>query len=100
MNIAGPSRIRPPAVPGAGGRDNYEEDLARMIAHLDLSDVDRLQAVHETRLRQGQGISDREHAFLLLMQNAREIAQLDADRELAQALALEGGEEPDPAPTR
>jgi hypothetical protein len=102
MNVAGPSRLRPLAVPEARDRDNYEEDLTRLIAELDLADIERLQAVHETRLQRGQGLSDRELALLLLMQNAREIVQLDAD--LALALALGEGEdedeEPDPAPTR
>jgi hypothetical protein len=69
-----------------------------MVAQLDLSDIDRLQALHESRLRRGQGLSDRELAFSMLMQNVRENAQLDADRALAQRLALEGGGEPDPAP--
>jgi hypothetical protein len=37
MNIAGPLRSRP--VPGTRDRDNYEEDLTRMIAQLELSDA-------------------------------------------------------------
>src|ERR1700710_255679 len=98
MNIPGPSRLRPLEVPIGRDQDNYEEDLIRMVAQLDLSDIDRLQALHESRLRQGRGLSDRELAFSMLMQNARENAQLDADRALALRLALEGGGEPDPAP--
>jgi hypothetical protein len=94
MNIVGPSRLRP--APAARDGENYEEYLTRMVAQLNLSDIDRLQALHETRLRRGQSLPDRELAFLLLMQNARENAQLDADRALA--FALEGGEEPVPVP--
>ncbi|OAX31305.1 hypothetical protein K503DRAFT_870681 [Rhizopogon vinicolor AM-OR11-026] len=100
MNIAGPSRLRPLAVPEARDRANYEEDLTRLVAELDLADIERLQAVHETRLQRGQGLSDRELALLLLMQNAREIVQLDADHALALALGEGEDEEPDPAPTR
>jgi hypothetical protein len=98
MNIPGPSRPRPQGVPGGRDRDNYEEDLIRMVAQLDLSDFDGLQALHEFRLRRGQGLSDRELAFSMLIQNARENAQLDDDWALAVRLALEGGGEPDPAP--
>ena len=98
MSLAGPSRPRPVS----GNRNNYEEDLTRMINQLDLSDVERLQASYGTRVRQGQALSDHEIAFVLLMQNARELADLDADRAVAQRLALEELEgvpvEPDPAP--
>ncbi|KAG1888519.1 hypothetical protein F4604DRAFT_956255 [Suillus subluteus] len=95
MNIAGPSRPRP--VPGTRDRDNYEEDLARMIAQLDLSDVERLQTLYDNRMHRGETLTDREVAFSLLMQNARELAEFSADRELAQRLAVE---EPDPTPSR
>ncbi|KAG1843282.1 hypothetical protein DFJ58DRAFT_45660 [Suillus subalutaceus] len=93
MKIAGPSRPRP--VPDPRDRDNYEEDLARMIAQLELSDVERLQALYDTRMHRGETLTDREVAFSLLMQNARELAEFNADRELAQRLAVE---EPDPMP--
>lgn len=98
MSLAGPSRPRP--VFGTIDRNNYEEDLTRMITQLDFSDVERLQASYGARVRQGQALSDHEIAFVLLMQNARELADLDADRAVAQRLALEEleGEEPDPAP--
>lgn len=79
---------------------NYEEDLTRMITHLDLSDIESLQAPYGTRVQRGLALSDQEIAFLLLMQNARELADLDADRAVAQRLALEEeeGEEPDRVP--
>lgn len=93
MNVAGPSRPR--LVPGPRDRDNYEEDLTRMIAQLDLTDVERLQTLYDNRLHRGEGLTDREVAFALLMQNARELAEFNADRTLAQRLAVE---EPDPAP--
>lgn len=93
MNVAGPSRPR--LVPGPRDRDNYEEDLTRMIAQLDLTDVERLQTLYDNRLHRGEGLTDREVAFALLMQNARELAEFNADRVLAQRLA---DEEPDPAP--
>ncbi|KAG1727518.1 hypothetical protein EDB19DRAFT_1750159 [Suillus lakei] len=96
MNVAGPSRPRP--VPGLRERDNYEEDLTRMIAQLELSDVERLQTLYDNRLHRGEGLTDREVAFALLMQNARELAEFNADRALAQRLAVEGGEEPAPRP--
>ncbi|KAG2039311.1 hypothetical protein BDR03DRAFT_952556 [Suillus americanus] len=95
MNIAGPSRPRP--VSGTRDRDNYEEDLARMIAQLELSDVERLQTLYDHRMHRGERLTDREVAFSLLMQNARELAEFNADRELAQRLAVE---EPDPTPSR
>ena len=96
ISIAGPSRLRPPTVPVERDRDNYEEDLARMVARLTLTDIERVQAVHETRLSQGQDLSDREFALRLLLQNVQENAQLDADRAIALALAED--EEPVPAP--
>lgn len=68
-----------------------------MIAQLELSDVERLQTLYDNRVHRGEGLTDREVAFALLMQNARELAEFNADRELAQRLAVE---EPDPAPTR
>ena len=94
MNVAGPSRTRPVS----GERDDYGEDLTRMIAQLDLSDVERLQTLYEDRVRRGEGLSDREVAFALLMQNARELAEFNTDRALAQRLAVEGRGDPGPAP--
>ncbi|KAG1726010.1 uncharacterized protein EDB91DRAFT_1017425, partial [Suillus paluster] len=81
-----PSRLRP--VPGPRERDNYEEDLARMIAQLELADLERLQTVYDNKERRG-GLSDREVAFTLLMQNARELAEFNSDRAFAQRLAVE-----------
>ncbi|KAG2139232.1 hypothetical protein DEU56DRAFT_323867 [Suillus clintonianus] len=95
MNVAGPSRPR--LVPGPRERDNYEEDLTRMIAQLELSDVERLQTLYHNRVHRGEGLTDREVAFALLMQNARELAEFNADRALAQQLQ-EGDGEPVPAP--
>ncbi|KAG2123757.1 hypothetical protein DEU56DRAFT_44934 [Suillus clintonianus] len=95
MNIAGPSRPR--LVPGPRERNNYEEDLTRMIAQLDLSDVERWQTLYDTRVHRGEDLTDREVAFALLMQSARELAEFNADRALAQQLQEENGE-PDPAP--
>lgn len=83
MNVAGPSWAHPV---------EYEEDLTRMIAQLDLTDIERLQAVYDDRV---DILSDHEVAFTLLMQNAREIAQFNADRELAQRFAIDGVEELD-----
>ncbi|KAG1725996.1 uncharacterized protein EDB91DRAFT_77863 [Suillus paluster] len=96
MNVAGPSRPRP--VPNSRKRDNYEEDLVRMMTQLDLSDVERFQTLHDNKARRGERLSDREVAFALLMQNARELAEFDVDLALAQRLAVEEGGEPDPAP--
>ncbi|KAG1794310.1 uncharacterized protein BJ212DRAFT_1282562 [Suillus subaureus] len=93
MNIAGPSRPR--SVHGPRDRDNYEEDLTRMIAQLELADVERLQTLYHNRMHRGERLTDREVAFALLMQNARELAEFNADRELAQRLAVE---EPNPTP--
>ncbi|KAG2066847.1 hypothetical protein BDR04DRAFT_1106070 [Suillus decipiens] len=93
MNVAGPSRPRP--VPGPRDRDNYEEDLTRMVAELELSDIERLQTLYDNRVHRGEGLTDREVAFALLMQNARELAEFNADLALARRLAVE---EPDPAP--
>lgn len=96
MNVSGPSRLRGPRpVPSSRERDNYE-DLTRMIAELGLSDVERLQSLYDHRERRGKGPSDREVAFILLMQNARELAEFNADLALAQRLAVDGDEEPDP----
>jgi hypothetical protein len=69
-----------------------------MIAELGLSDVERLQTFYDNRGRQGKGPSDREVAFTLLMQNARELAEFNADLALAQRLAVDGDGEPDPIP--
>ncbi|KAG1739764.1 hypothetical protein EDD22DRAFT_921980 [Suillus occidentalis] len=80
MNVAGPSRPR--LVPGPRDRDNYEEDLTRMIGQLDLTDVERLQTLYDNRLHRGEGLTD-------------QLAEFNADRTLAQRLAVE---EPDPAP--
>ncbi|KAG2738180.1 hypothetical protein P692DRAFT_20760000, partial [Suillus brevipes Sb2] len=44
--------------------------------------------------------SDREVAFTLLMQNARELAEFNADLAFAQRLADGGDGEPDPTPSR
>lgn len=66
-----------------------------MIAQLELSDVERLQTLYDNRVHRGEGLSDREVAFALLMQNARELAEFNADRALAQRLAVE---DPEPAP--
>ncbi|KAG2346481.1 hypothetical protein BDR05DRAFT_785907 [Suillus weaverae] len=97
MNVAGPSRQRGPC-PVPRERDNNEEDLTRMIAELGLSDVERLQTLYDNRERRGKGPSDREVAFTLLMQNARELAEFNADLALAQQLAVGGDGEPDPTP--
>jgi hypothetical protein len=98
MNAAGPSRLRPAL--GIRDQSTYEEDLMRMIAQMEFSEIEGLQASYGTRLRRGQVLSDHEIAFALLLQNARELADLDADWEVAQRLALEEGGEPtnDPAP--
>ncbi|OJA13081.1 hypothetical protein AZE42_12040 [Rhizopogon vesiculosus] len=98
MNVAGPSRTR--LAFGTTDQSTYEESLTRMITQMDFSDIERLQASYGTRLRRGQALSDHEIAFALLLQNARELADLDADWEVAQRLALEEGGEPtnDPAP--
>lgn len=95
MNVAGPSRLHP--APGERGGDNYEEDLTNMIAQLNLADIETLQAVYDDRVQRGDGLSDHEVAFALLMQNARELAEINTDRVLAQRLAVEGVRE-DPAP--
>ncbi|OAX38149.1 hypothetical protein K503DRAFT_692041 [Rhizopogon vinicolor AM-OR11-026] len=98
MNIAGPSR--PHAVPGTRARDNYEEHLIRMVTQLDLADLERFHTVYEDRLHRGDVLSDHEVAYALLIQNARELAQFNADQALAQRLAVEAGGEPqaDPPP--
>ncbi|OAX32486.1 hypothetical protein K503DRAFT_805187 [Rhizopogon vinicolor AM-OR11-026] len=49
-------------------------------------------------VHRGDRLSDHEVAFTLLMQNARELAQFNADRVLSQRLAVEAGGEPSPAP--
>ncbi|KAG2360785.1 hypothetical protein BDR07DRAFT_1486571 [Suillus spraguei] len=78
MNVAGPSRLRGPRpVPSPTEREDHEENLTRMGASR-------------------KGPSDREVAFTLLMENARELAEFNADLELAQRLAVDGDEEPDP----
>ncbi|OAX32777.1 hypothetical protein K503DRAFT_576689 [Rhizopogon vinicolor AM-OR11-026] len=92
MNVAGPSRPR--LAFGTTDQSTYEEGLTRMITQMDFSDIERLQASYGTRLHRGQALSDHEIAFALLMQNARELADLDADWEVAQRLALEEGGEP------
>ena len=79
MNVAGPSRVP----------REYEEDLTRMIAQLDLTDIEILQTVYDDRVHRGDRLSDHEVAFTLLMQDARQIAQINADRELAQSFAIE-----------
>lgn len=66
-----------------------------MIAQLELADVERLQTLYHNRMHRGERLTDREVAFALLMQNARELAEFNADRELAQRLAVE---EPNPTP--
>ncbi|KAG2123759.1 hypothetical protein DEU56DRAFT_44946 [Suillus clintonianus] len=95
MNIAGPSRPR--LVPGPRERNNYEEDLTRMIARLEPSDVERWQALYDNCVHRGERLSDYDVAFALLMQDARDLAEFNADRALAQQLQGESGE-PDPAP--
>ncbi|OJA10267.1 hypothetical protein AZE42_10441 [Rhizopogon vesiculosus] len=87
MNVAGPSR--PHAVPGARARNDCEEDPICMVAQLDLTDIERLQTVHDDRFHRGDALSDYEVAYALLMQNARELAQSNADQALAQRLAVE-----------
>ncbi|KAG1780028.1 hypothetical protein EV702DRAFT_1024339 [Suillus placidus] len=99
MNVAGPSRQRGPC-PVRRERNNNEEYLTRMIAELGLSDVERLETLYDNRERRGKGPSDREVAFTLLMQNARELAEFNADLALAQRLAVGGDGEPDPTPSR
>jgi len=79
MSVAGPSRVP----------REYEEDLTRMIAQLDLTDIEILQTVYDDRVHRGDRLSDHEVAFTLLMQDARQIAQINADRELAQSFAIE-----------
>ncbi|KAG1791283.1 uncharacterized protein BJ212DRAFT_1419587 [Suillus subaureus] len=89
MNVAGPSRLRGSRpIPDPRETDNHEEDLTRMIAEL---------ALYDNRERRGKGFSDREVAFRLLMQNARELAEFNADLALAQRLA-DGNEEANPTP--
>jgi hypothetical protein len=93
MNVAGPSRLH--LVPGAReGGDYYEEELIRMVAQLDLTATERLQTVHD----RGDELSDHEVAFALFVQNARDLAEFNADRALAQRLAADEGEVPEPAP--
>ena len=96
ISIAGPSRLRPPTVPVERDRDNYEQELTRIVAGITLADIEQVQAIHETKLSQGQDLSDRELAFRLFLQNVQENAQLDADLAIALALAEDG--EPVPAP--
>jgi hypothetical protein len=99
MNVAGPSQPRAPRpLPIPRGRDVHEEDLTRMIAELGLSDVERLQTFYDNREHRGKAPSDREVAFTLLMQNARELAEFNADLAFAQRLADGGNGEPDPTP--
>lgn len=101
MNVAGPSQPRAPRpLPIPRGRDVHEEDLTRMIAELGLSDVERLQTFYDNREHRGKAPSDREVAFTLLMQNARELAEFNADLAFAQRLADGGNGEPDPTPSR
>ncbi|OJA15583.1 hypothetical protein AZE42_13102 [Rhizopogon vesiculosus] len=45
MDITGPSQLQPP--PGARERSNYEEDLTRMIAQLELADIAILRTLHQ-----------------------------------------------------
>lgn len=71
-----------------------------MIAELGLSDVERLQTFYDNREHRGKAPSDREVAFTLLMQNARELAEFNADLAFAQRLADGGNGEPDPTPSR
>ncbi|OJA12158.1 hypothetical protein AZE42_10795 [Rhizopogon vesiculosus] len=72
-----------------------------MITQMNFPDIERFQTSYGTRMRRGQALSDRGMSFALLVQNAREIADLDADWEVAQRLALKEGWEPanDPVPT-
>ena len=89
MPAAGSSRTIP--VPGARDPTSYEEDLTRMVSQLDFLDIENLwQTAHRSRIRRGHGISDQEMAnIVLLIQNSRELANIEADRVAAQ---------PDPAP--
>jgi hypothetical protein len=97
MNVAGPSRLRGPRpIPNPREGDDHGEDLAHMIAELGLSDVERLQTLYDER--RGKGQSDREVAFRLIMQNARDLAEFNADLALAQQLAVDELEEVDPTP--
>jgi hypothetical protein len=97
MNVAGPSRLRGPCpIPNSRERDDHGEDLAHMIAELGLSDVERLQTLYDEH--RGKGQSDREVAFRLIMQNARDLAEFNADLALAQQLAVDELEEVDPTP--
>lgn len=99
MDVAGPSRPHAPRpLPIQRGRDVHEEDLTRMIAELGLSDVERLQTFYDNREHRGKGPSDREVAFTLLMQNARELAEFNADLAFARRLADGGDGEPDTTP--
>lgn len=68
-----------------------------MVAQLGLSNIERLQTPYDIRERHGVGLSDHEVAFALLMQNARELAEFNADQELAQRLAVDRGGEAGPA---
>ncbi|KAG1758401.1 hypothetical protein EDD22DRAFT_827507 [Suillus occidentalis] len=86
MDVSGPSRPRAPH-PLPIPSDVHEEDLTRLIAELGLSDVKRLQTFYDNREHRGKGPSDREVAFTLLMQNARELAEFNADLAFAQRLA-------------
>ncbi|KAG1745664.1 hypothetical protein EDB19DRAFT_456086 [Suillus lakei] len=97
MNAVGPLQLRP--VPGPREIHNYEEDLTHIIAELGISGIERLQTLYEIRERRGEGLSDHEVAFALLMQNTRELAaEFDGDRVLAQRLAVEGDGDPGLAP--
>ncbi|OAX31824.1 hypothetical protein K503DRAFT_673102, partial [Rhizopogon vinicolor AM-OR11-026] len=71
---------------GAGTRDDYGGDPIRMVAQLDLTDIERLLTVYYDRFHRGDALSHHEVAYALLMQNARELPQFDADRALAQRL--------------
>lgn len=88
-------------VAGSGARegDDYEEDLTRMMASLNLTDIEKLQpeAVYDRKQR-GDRPSDREVAFSLLIQGARELSDFNADQALAKRLAVDRAEEPDLAP--
>jgi hypothetical protein len=69
-----------------------------MTPQLELADIPISQTVYDDRVHRGDRLSDHEVAFALLMENARELAHFNADRVLAQRLAVEAAREPDPAP--
>ncbi|EGO03352.1 hypothetical protein SERLA73DRAFT_174808, partial [Serpula lacrymans var. lacrymans S7.3] len=71
---------------GAANADNYETVLAQLIGQLSLDDIQGLERIQRERERSRTQLTDREIAYGLFLENAREVITFNNDRAIAQRL--------------